>query len=231
VELIWGGFSVANATLNRFFSLHFLLPFVLAALAVGHMIALHVHGSSNPNGHSSHEDRYPMGPYFLFKDLITFFAFFWILSMTVCFYPNAMGHADNYLPADPMVTPASIVPEWYLLPFYAILRSIPNKLLGVIAMFSSLLVLLVAPVADKSRNRGSSYSPAYKILWSTFLAVFLLLMGLGQEHPEDPFIGLGQVTTGIYFGIFIVFLPLIAIAENTLYDTRSPKLTTFFANK
>ena len=117
VEFIWGGFSVNNATLNRFFSLHYILPFVLAALIVAHLIALHIHGSNNPNGVSSHSDRYAFYPYFVFKDLVTIFAFFLILSVFVFFYPNALGHSDNYIPANPMVTPASIVPEWYLLPF------------------------------------------------------------------------------------------------------------------
>ena len=112
VELIWGGFSVSNATLNRFFSLHYILPFVLAALVVAHLIALHIHGSNNPNGVTSHSDRYPFYPYFVFKDLVTVFAFFLVLSVFVFFYPNALGHSDNYIPANPMVTPASIVPEW-----------------------------------------------------------------------------------------------------------------------
>ena len=128
VELIWGGFSVSNATLNRFFSLHYLLPFLLAALVVAHLIALHTHGSNNPNGIGSTTDRYSMHPYFTFKDLVTIFLFFLVLSIIVFYYPNLMGHSDNYIPANPMQTPASIVPEWYLLPFYAILRSIPNKL-------------------------------------------------------------------------------------------------------
>lgn len=218
VELIWGGFSVSNATLNRFFSLHFLLPFVLAALVVGHLIAFHIHGSNNPNGLSGHEDRYTIHPYFMFKDLVTLFAFLWILSIIVCFYPNLMGHSDNYIPGDPMVTPASIVPEWYLLPFYAILRSIPNKLLGVVAMFASLFVLLALPFVDVSKNRGSSYSPFFKFLWSLFLASFLFLMGLGQEHPEEPFIVLGQFWSAIYFGSLLVFLPLLGILENTFFD-------------
>ena len=113
VELIWGGFSVNNATLNRFFSLHFLLPFVLAALVVGHLLALHVHGSNNPNGTSNNSDRYPMHPYFTFKDLVTIFAFFLVLSIMVFYYPNLLGHSDNYIVANPMQTPASIVPEWY----------------------------------------------------------------------------------------------------------------------
>src|ERR1700744_3439442 len=163
VELIWGGFSVSNATLNRFFSLHFLLPFLLAALVVAHFIAFHTHGSNNPNGISNNSDRYPMHPYFTFKDLVTVFLFLLILAIMVFYYPNVLGHSDNYIPANPMSTPSSIVPEWYLLPFYAILRSIPNKLLGVIAMFGSLLILLILPLTDLSRIRGSQFRPAMKL--------------------------------------------------------------------
>src|SRR5882757_9714489 len=125
--LFWGGFSVSNATLNRFFSLHFLLPFLLAALVVAHLIALHIHGSNNPNGITSNTDRLAFHPYFVFKDLVTIFLFLLVLSILVFYYPNLLGHSDNYIPANPMQTPPSIVPEWYLLPYYAILRSIPNK--------------------------------------------------------------------------------------------------------
>ena len=142
VQTLWGGFSVSNATLNRFFSLHFVLPFVLAALAAMHLLTLHEHGSSNPLGVSGNADRLPFHPYFTFKDLVTIFAALLAIMLVVAFAPNALGHSDNYIPANPMQTPPSIVPEWYLLPFYAILRSIPNKLLGVIAMFASLLILL-----------------------------------------------------------------------------------------
>ena len=143
VELIWGGFSVSNATLNRFFSLHYLLPFLLAALVVAHLIALHTHGSNNPNGIGSTTDRLPMHPYFTFKDLVTIFLFFLVLSIIVFYYPNLLGHSDNYIPANPMQTPASIVPEWYLLPFYAILRSIPNKLNSLAVCLNFTLCLKV----------------------------------------------------------------------------------------
>jgi len=167
---------VSNATLNRFFSLHYLLPFLLAALAVAHLIALHVHGSNNPNGVSSNGDRYAMHPYFIFKDLVTIFIFFLLLSIIVFYYPNLLGHSDNYIPANPMSTPVSIVPEWYLLPFYAILRSIPNKLLGVIAMFGSLLILLILPLTDLSRIRGNQFRPAMKLAFWFFVVDFLILM-------------------------------------------------------
>ena len=226
VELIWGGFSVSNATLNRFFSLHYLLPFLLAALAVAHLIALHEHGSNNPNGVNSSGDRYAFHPYFIFKDLVTIFAFFLALSILVFFYPNLLGHSDNYIPADPMVTPASIVPEWYLLPYYAILRSIPNKLLGVLAMFGSLLILLILPITDLSRIRGSTFRPAMKFAFWLLVVDFFILMWIGSQHPETPYVEIGQVATAFYFAWFLIIVPLIGMSENTLIDlaiTKSKK--------
>lgn len=218
VELIWGGFSVSNATLNRFFSLHYILPFLLAALALAHMIALHVHGSGNPNGLNAGDDRFPMHPYFIFKDLVTIFAFLLVLSIFVCFYPNALGHSDNYIPANPMVTPASIVPEWYLLPFYAILRSIPNKLLGVIAMFGSLLILLVLPLTDLSRVRGNQFRPLMKLSFWFFVVDFIILMWIGAEHPASPYLEVGQIATAFYFAWFVFIVPAVGLFENTMAD-------------
>jgi ubiquinol-cytochrome c reductase cytochrome b subunit len=221
VELIWGGFSVSNATLNRFFSLHYILPFVLTALVVAHFMALHLHGSNNPNGVSSNTDRYPMYPYFIFKDLVTIFAFFLVLSIIVFFYPNAMGHSDNYIPANPMSTPASIVPEWYLLPFYAILRSIPNKLLGVVAMFGSLLILLVLPLTDVSRIRGNQFRPAMKLLFWFFVVDFIILLWIGSQHPATPYLEIGQIATVFYFAWFILVVPFTGLMENTFSDVAS----------
>ena len=218
VELIWGGFSVSNATLNRFFSLHFVLPFVLAALAEAHLLALHTHGSGNPNGISANVDRIPMHPYFTFKDLVTIFLFFLVLSILVFFYPNALGHSDNYIPANPMSTPASIVPEWYLLPFYAILRSIPNKLLGVVAMFGSLLILLILPITDLGRIRGSQFRPLMRLAFWSFVVNFLILVWIGSQHPEEPFVFIGQVATAYYFAWFLIIVPAIGIFENTIMD-------------
>jgi ubiquinol-cytochrome c reductase cytochrome b subunit len=218
VELIWGGFSVSNATLNRFFSLHYLLPFLLAALAAAHMIALHEHGSGNPNGVTSSGDRYAMHPYFIFKDLVTVIAFFLALSIMVFFYPNMLGHSDNYIPADPMVTPPSIVPEWYLLPFYAILRSIPNKLLGVLAMFGSLLILLILPLTDLSRIRGSTFRPMMKFAFWSLVVDFLILMWIGSQHPDTPYLEIGQIATTFYFAWFFVLVPIIGLIENTFFD-------------
>jgi len=221
VELIWGGFSVSNATLNRFFSLHFLLPFLLAALVVAHLIALHTQGSNNPNGISASGDRLPFHPYFVFKDLVTVFAFLLALSIIIFYYPNLLGHSDNYIQANPMSTPASIVPEWYLLPFYAILRSIPNKLIGVLAMFGSLLILLVMPLVDLSRIRGNQFRPAMRVAFWFFVVNFFILMWIGACHPETPFLEIGQISTAFYFLWFLVIVPGIGLSENTLFDVAT----------
>nr|AMX22247.1 apocytochrome b [Cryphonectria parasitica] len=219
VEFIWGGFSVNNATLNRFFALHFVLPFILAALVLMHMIALHdTAGSGNPLGLSGNYDRVPMAPYYLFKDLITVFLFIIVLSVFVFFMPNVLGDSDNYIMANPMQTPPAIVPEWYLLPFYAILRSIPNKLLGVIAMISAILIILALPVIDLGRSRGLQFRPLSKIAFFVFVANFLILMQLGAKHVEDPFILLGQISTVLYFGHFLFIVPFLSVLENTLID-------------
>jgi len=219
VEFIWGGFSVNNATLNRFFALHFVLPFVLAALVLMHLIALHdTAGSSNPLGVSGNFDRITFAPYYLFKDLITVFIFFFGLSLFVFFMPNVLGDSENYIMANPMQTPAAIVPEWYLLPFYAILRSIPNKLLGVIAMFSAILIILILPITDLGRSKGLQFRPLSKMAFWAFVANFLILMQLGAKHVESPFIELGQLSTVLYFSYFIVIVPAVSLIENTLVD-------------
>ncbi|KAG1174267.1 hypothetical protein G6F70_005045 [Rhizopus microsporus] len=223
VEFIWGGFSVDNATLNRFFSLHYLLPFILAALAVMHLLTLHEHGSSNPLGITANADRIYMHPYYTFKDLITIFLFFLVLALFLFYAPNKLGHPDNYIPANPMQTPASIVPEWYLLPFYAILRSIPDKLGGVIAMFGSLLILLAMPLLDVSRIRGSAFRPLMKFSFWLLVVDFLLLLWLGSQHVEEPFITLGQYATAFYFSWFLILVPAIGIIENTLIDLATEK--------
>ena len=240
VEFIWGGFSVNNATLNRFFSLHFVLPFVLAALVLMHLIALHDSaGSGNPLGISANSDRLPFSPYYIFKDLITIFIFILALSVIVFFMPNVLGDSENYVMANPMQTPPAIVPEWYLLPFYAILRSIPNKLLGVIAMFSAILVILTMSFTDLSRLRGLQFRPVSKIVIFFFLGNFLILMKLGAKHVESPFIEFGQISTALYFLYFLLTIPAVSLLENglvvlatmkdktkaTSYDTLSPQGT------
>ena len=219
VEFIWGGFSVNNATLNRFFALHFVLPFVLAALVLMHLIALHDRaGSGNPLGIGGNYDRVTFAPYFLFKDLITIFIFIVVLSLFVFFMPNALGDSDNYIQANPMQTPPAIVPEWYLLPFYAILRSIPNKLLGVVAMISAILILLAMPFTDLSKYRGIQFRPLSKIAFYVFIANFLILMQLGAKHVESPFIEFGQISTVLYFAHYLIIVPCVSLLENSFIE-------------
>ncbi len=222
VEFIWGGFSVNNATLNRFFALHFVLPFVLAALVIMHLIAVHeTAGASNPLGVPGYYDRVPMAPYFLFKDLITIFVFFFGLSIFVFYMPNVLGDSDNYIMANPMQTPPAIVPEWYLLPFYAILRSIPNKLLGVIAMLAAILIILALPLVDLGRTQGLQFRPLSKFVFWIFVVNFLILMQLGAKHVESPFIEFGQISTVLYFSHFLIIIPLISLIENVLISINA----------
>jgi len=222
VEFIWGGFSVNNATLNRFFALHYVLPFVLAALVLMHLIALHdTAGSGNPLGLSGSYDRVPFAPYYIFKDLITIFIFIYVLSMFVFYMPNILGDSENYIMANPMQTPSAIVPEWYLLPFYAILRSIPNKLLGVITMFSALLILMILPIVDLGKSRGLQFRPLSKLFFFISIANFLILLILGGKHVESPFIELGQLSTFFYFAYFILIIPSLSLIENTLLNLRN----------
>jgi len=223
VEFIWGSFSVDNATLNRFFSLHYLLPFVLAALAVLHLIAKDEHGSNNPLGVTGNTDMIPFHPYFIFKDILGFFIFFLILSLFLFYAPNYLGHPDNYVPANPLVTPASIVPEWYFLPFYAILRSIPDKLGGVLAMIAAILILLALPILDMSRVRSNAFRPINKFFFWLFVANFFLLGWIGGNHAEEPFITIGQICTAFYFSYFLILVPVTSITENILADAATAK--------
>jgi len=216
VQFVWGGFSVDNPTLNRFFSLHYLLPFVLMALSIIHLMALHEHGSNNPLGINSNVDKVPFHPYFTYKDLFGFFIFLIIFISLVFFYPDLLGHADNYIPANPLVTPPHIVPEWYFLPFYAILRSIPNKLGGVIAMVGAILILLILPYVHISNTRSSSFRPFNKILFWFFVVDVLLLGWIGGQPVEDPYVFVGQIATIFYFSYFIILIPLLGVFENFL---------------
>nr|YP_010033054.1 apocytochrome b [Tuber calosporum]QOW39559.1 apocytochrome b [Tuber calosporum] len=221
VEFIIGGFTVSNATINRFFSLHYILPFVIAALVLMHLIALHERaGSGNPLGVSGNSDRLAFAPYFLFKDLVTIFIFMLVLSIFVFFLPNYLGDSENYNPGNPMSTPISIVPEWYLLAFYAILRSIPSKGIGVLFMFSAILVLLLLPYLDLSNTRGMQFKPLMKITFWVFVANFLLLMKIGGLHPEEPFVLLGQICTFIYFAWFLLVIPMVSFIQQLLYSDK-----------
>jgi ubiquinol-cytochrome c reductase cytochrome b subunit len=215
VEFIWGGFSVNNATLNRFFALHYVLPFILTALVIMHLIALHESaGSGNPLGVSGNYDRLSFAPYFVFKDLITVFIFILALSLFIFFMPNVLGDSENYVMANPMQTPAAIVPEWYLLPFYAILRSIPNKLLGVIAMLAAIVIILSLPFTDTSRFRGLQFNKYTVYVFFIFVGNLLILMVLGAKHVESPYIIFGQIAGLLYF-LYFAGVPLLSILQNT----------------
>ncbi|KAM5423648.1 apocytochrome b (mitochondrion) [Saccharomyces cerevisiae] len=217
VSWLWGGFSVSNPTIQRFFALHYLVPFIIAAMVIMHLMALHIHGSSNPLGITGNLDRIPMHSYFIFKDLVTVFLFMLILALFVFYSPNTLGHPDNYIPGNPLVTPASIVPEWYLLPFYSILRSIPDKLLGVITMFAAIFVLLVLPFTDRSVVRGNTFKVLSKFFFFIFVFNFVLLGQIGACHVEVPYVLMGQIATFIYFAYFLIIVPVISTIENVLF--------------
>ena len=213
---LWGGFSVDNATLNRFFSLHYLLPFVIAGLVITHLVLLHQTGNNNPLGVDTTTDKMPFYPYCYVKDLFVFISFAVFFSFVVYFYPNVLGHSDNYIPANPLVTPAHIVPEWYFLPFYAILRSIPDKLGGVVAMVGAILILLTIPFTQSSEIRSSTFRPLFKILFWIFIADFLILGWIGQNVVEYPFVEIGQVATIFYFAYFLIIIPFFGYFESYL---------------
>jgi ubiquinol-cytochrome c reductase cytochrome b subunit len=215
VVWLWGGFSVGNPTLNRFFALHYLLPFIILALTVIHVLALHVHGSGNPTGLDikSEKDTIPFHPYYTVKDMVGIGVFLIIFSYFLFFHPNSLGHPDNYIPANPLVTPAHIVPEWYFLPFYAILRSIPDKLMGVLAMFGAILILFALPWLDGSKTRSCTYKPIFKVFTLIFFADFIALGYLGGQPVEEPYITIGQVCTALYFMHFLIFIPVISRVE------------------
>jgi quinol-cytochrome oxidoreductase complex cytochrome b subunit len=225
VHWIWGGFSVINPTLNRFFALHFLLPFVLAGLSFIHLYLLHSFGSSNLLGINSKTYSISFFPYFWVKDLHSFVIFLFFFSIFVFFSPNFLGHSDNYIEANPMVTPHSIVPEWYFLPYYCILRAIPNKLLGVLLMFSSLLVLFFLPFISNTKIRSTFYRPLYKIVYWVLVFTFLLLGWFGAQSPEEPFIIFGQMLTFFYFFLFLVCIPFVEFIESLLVKDITKNVT------
>ena len=216
VEWLWGGFSVDNATLNRFFSLHFLLPFLIAGVSIIHLALLHENGSNNPLGVESYVDKIAFYPYFYVKDLLAFFVLIFVFATFVFYFPNLMGHPDNYIPANPMVTPPHIVPEWYFLPFYAILRSIPDKLGGVIAMGGALVILFAIPFINTSEIRSSQFRPLFRKLFWLLVVDFLVLGWIGQKPVETPFIEVGQIATVFYFVFFIILIPSLGIIEKKL---------------
>jgi quinol-cytochrome oxidoreductase complex cytochrome b subunit len=218
VEWLWGGFCVSNATLNRFFSLHYLMPFVIAGLAIVHLSLLHKDGSNNPLGSGTNVDTISFYPYFYTKDLFSFLILVTLFSFFVVYFPNALGHADNYIPANPLSTPAHIVPEWYFLPFYAILRSIPDKLGGVVAMIGAILILLLLPFINTSKIRSSKFRPIFSVAYWFFAANFLLLGWIGQKPVESPYIEVGMFSTAFYFIFLLVLVPAIGVLESYLAE-------------
>ena len=216
---LWGGYAVDNPTLTRFFSLHYLLPFLILGLVILHIWALHVPGNNNPIGidiKKPSNDTVPFHPYIVIKDLFALILFLIVFAFFVFYSPNILGHADNYIEADPLVTPAHIVPEWYLLPFYAILRSVPDKLLGVIAMFASIFVLVILPWLDTSKVRSAIFRPIYKQFYWFLVADVLILGYMGAMPAEGTYLLIARVATVYYFAHFLVILPFLGKREKTL---------------
>jgi ubiquinol-cytochrome c reductase cytochrome b/c1 subunit len=215
VTLLWGGYTVGNPTLNRFFSLHYLLPFVIVAVVGLHLIALHTHGSNNPLGidHKAPGDSIPFHPYYTIKDSFGLAVFLLIFAILVFYAPNLLSDPQNYIPANPLQTPPDIVPEWYFLPFYAILRSIPNKLFGVIMMFSSILILFVVPWLDTSPVRSAKFRPIYKKVFWLLVASVLVLGYVGAHPPEGIYVIEGRIAAIYYFFHFLILLPLLGKLE------------------
>ena len=220
VEWLWGGYTVNNPTLNRFFSFHFLLPFLIAGLSLIHLALLHKDGSNNPIGSDAGVDDIPFYPYFFSKDLFAFFSFLLFFGFFVFYFPNVLNHPDNCIPADPLKTPAHVVPEWYFLPFYAILRSIPHKAGGIIAMGGSIAVLLLIPFINTSEIRNTTYRPIFKIFYWLLVADFIFLIWLGQMPVKDTYVLAGQFATLYYFVFFIFGVNVIGRIESNLVNYK-----------
>nr|YP_003734832.1 apocytochrome b [Globisporangium ultimum]YP_003734849.1 apocytochrome b [Globisporangium ultimum]ACZ43867.1 apocytochrome b [Globisporangium ultimum]ACZ43884.1 apocytochrome b [Globisporangium ultimum] len=216
VDWLWGGFAVDNPTLNRFFSLHFTMPFVIVGAVLIHLILLHEVGSTNPLGITLKTENVPFYPYFYTKDLFGLMVLLFVFFIFVFYYPNTLGHPDNYIEANPMKTPLHIVPEWYFLPFYAILRSIPNKIGGVIGMFGSLIVMLTIPFTNSSEIRSTAFRPIFKVCYWLLVVAFFLLGWVGQMPVEYPYTEIGVVSMIYYFFFFIVIIPFLGKFESFL---------------
>nr|ABO64881.1 cytochrome b [Paedocypris sp. Pulau Singkep] len=216
VQWIWGGFSVDNATLTRFFAFHFLFPFVIAAATLIHLLFLHETGSNNPAGLNSDSDKISFHPYFTYKDLLGFIVMLLALTSLALFSPNLLGDPENFTPANPLVTPPHIKPEWYFLFAYAILRSIPNKLGGVLALLFSILVLALIPLLHTSKQRGLTFRPITQFLFWTLVADMIILTWIGGMPVEHPFIIIGQIASVLYFALFLFLMPMMGWMENKM---------------
>ena len=214
VQWVWGGFSVSNATLNRFFSLHYLFPFLLVGLGIVHVVLLHERGSNSPLGINPNSDKVPFHVYYTTKDIYGF-TLITILIIVLSFYiPNLLGDPENFIKANPLVTPVHIMPEWYFLFAYAILRAIPNKLGGVVALVASILVLTILPMIHTSKLKGLNFRPLGKIAYWIFMSNFILLTWIGSKPVEEPFIFIGQISSIIYFSYFLILIPFLGYIEN-----------------
>lgn len=216
VQWVWGGFSVNNATLNRFFSLHYLFPFILAGLILVHLILLHATGSNSPIGLNTNTDKVPFHTYFITKDFFGFILLGIILSLFIFYIPNFLGDPENFINANPLVTPVHIMPEWYFLFAYAILRAIPNKLGGVIALVLSILILASLPFLHTSKLKSLGFRPLGKFFYWLFILNFILLTWIGSKPVEEPFILIGQFSSIFYFSYFLIFVPILGLIENFL---------------
>ncbi|NP_007626.1 cytochrome b (mitochondrion) [Scyliorhinus canicula] len=214
VQWIWGGFSVDNATLTRFFAFHFLLPFLILALSVIHILFLHETGANNPMGINSNTDKISFHPYFSYKDLFGFLIVITLLATLALFMPNLLGDAENFIPANPLVTPLHIQPEWYFLFAYAILRSIPNKLGGVLALLFSIFILLLVPLLHTSKLRSNIFRPLTQIFFWSLVTNAIILTWIGGQPVEQPFIMVGQIASVAYFSLFLFVIPITSWCEN-----------------
>nr|YP_009160429.1 cytochrome b [Urogymnus dalyensis]AIY56270.1 cytochrome b [Urogymnus dalyensis] len=218
VQWIWGGFSIDNATLSRFFTFHFLLPFIIAALTMVHLLFLHETGSNNPTGLDSSMDKIPFHPYYSYKDLLGFFILLLLLILLALFMPNSLGDTENFIPANPLITPPHIKPEWYFLFAYAILRSIPNKLGGVLALAFSILILLLVPMLHTSKQRNLTFRPITQLLFWLLVTNTIILTWIGGQPVEQPFIIIGQIASITYFSFFLILFPIAGWWENKMLN-------------
>nr|YP_007024994.1 cytochrome b [Herpele squalostoma]ADR03281.1 cytochrome b [Herpele squalostoma] len=218
VQWIWGGFSIDKATLTRFFAFHFILPFLIVGASILHLLFLHETGSNNPMGLNADQDKISFHPYFSYKDMLGFIMMLSILALLAFFSPNMLGDPENFSPANPLVTPPHIKPEWYFLFAYAILRSIPNKLGGVLALLASIFIIAFIPLLHSSQQRSMIFRPFSQTLFWTIVANMLVLTWIGGQPVEDPFILIGQASSTLYFMLFILAMPLTALMENKMLN-------------